>query len=250
MHHFFVNPRQIQEEQGEIIIQGTDVNHIQNVLRMKSGEQLLVSNGEGNDYMCKIKAFEENGVLLSIIDEVFEGTELKSKIYLFQGLPKGDKMELIIQKAVELGVYQIIPVATRRSVVKLDEKKAESKRKRWNVIAESAAKQSRRSIVPEVTRVMSFQEAIAYGKGFEYQLIPYENFKDMKSTKALLDTLDSQHAPEQIGIYIGPEGGFEEAEVEYSMEQGVTPVSLGKRILRTETAGLMLVSVLMYKLEE
>jgi 16S rRNA (uracil1498-N3)-methyltransferase len=217
---------------------------------MKVDEELLISDGEGKDYMCKIKSFSEDGILLSITDEVFEGTELASKIYLFQGLPKSDKMEFIIQKAVELGVYQIIPVATKRSVVKLDEKKAENKRKRWNAIAESAAKQSRRGIVPEVTQVMSFKEAIAYSQEFAYRFIPYENFKDMKSTRELLDSIGGETKPCNIGIYIGPEGGFEETEVEYGIEQGVHPISLGRRILRTETAGLMLCSVLMYKLED
>lgn len=250
MHHFFVSPMQIHEESGEIQICGTDVNHIRNVLRMKVSERLLVSNGEGKDYMCEIQSFSEDAVLLTITDEVFEGTELKSRIFLFQGLPKSDKMEYIIQKAVELGVFQIVPVATKRSVVKLDEKKAESKRKRWNAIAESAAKQSRRGIVPEVMQVMSYKEAIAASASFTYRFIPYENFKDMKSTKELLDAIDHQVEGCDIAIYIGPEGGFEETEVAYAMEQGVQPVSLGRRILRTETAGLMLASVLMYKLEE
>src|SRR5574344_675905 len=162
MHHFFVTEDQIKKEDHQIVIHGSDVNHIKNVLRMKQGEELLISDGNGNDYLCKIDSYiaedNDNQVIAKITDEIFEGTELPSKIYLFQGLPKSDKMELIIQKAVELGAYEVIPVVTKRSVVKLDEKKAIAKIKRWNGIAESAAKQSRRSIIPKVKEIMRSEE--------------------------------------------------------------------------------------------
>lgn len=249
MHHFFVNPSQVNEREKQIVIRGGDVNHIRNVLRMKVSEDMLVSDGQGHDYMCRIAAFEEGTVLADITGETFEGTELRSKIYLFQGLPKSDKMELIIQKAVELGVYQVIPVSTRRSVVKLDEKKAAAKIKRWNGIAESAAKQSRRGIVPEVTGVMTFGQAVAYAESLEWKLIPYENFKDIRSTGEIIEKICDSSQSGSIGIFIGPEGGFDEAEVGYAVEHGIHPVSLGRRILRTETAGLMLLSVIMYHLE-
>ena len=250
MHHFFVNPSQVDEAENKIVIRGGDVNHIRNVLRMKVSEDMLVSDGQGHDYMCRIASFEEDGTILAdITEETFEGTELRSKIYLFQGLPKSDKMELIIQKAVELGVYQVIPVSTRRSVVKLDEKKAAAKIKRWNLIAESAAKQSRRGIIPEVTGVMTFKKAVAYAEDMEWKLIPYENFKDMRSTGDIMGKICDNSQNGSIGIFIGPEGGFDEAEVDYAGEHGIHPVSLGRRILRTETAGLMLLSVIMYHLE-
>ncbi|MBQ3583587.1 MAG: 16S rRNA (uracil(1498)-N(3))-methyltransferase [Lachnospiraceae bacterium] len=248
MHHFFVTPEWVDEEQKRIRISGSDVNHIRNVLRMKIGEEMLISDGAGKDYVCRLAQYHENEeVEAEILDEVFEGTELKSKIYLFQGLPKSDKMELIIQKAVELGAYEVIPVATKRAIVKLDKKKEESKRKRWNEISKSAAKQSRRSIVPEVKPVMSLKEAINYAKTLDINLIPYENYKDMSETKQVIDKIENGMS---IGIFIGPEGGFEEEEVDFAVENKVERISLGKRILRTETAGLMLISVLMFRLEE
>ena len=214
---------------------------------MKVEEELLVSNGQDKDYYCKIEAISDDEIKALILDEEFEGTELPTELYLFQGLPKSDKMELIIQKAVELGVKEIIPVATKRCVVKLDNKKEVSKIKRWQAISESAAKQSRRTIIPEVAPVMTFKEAINRAKEFELGIIPYENFKDMKETREVLEKVQKGI---KIGIFIGPEGGFEESEVQYALENGIHPISLGKRILRTETAGLAILSVLMFELED
>ncbi|MEE0862304.1 MAG: 16S rRNA (uracil(1498)-N(3))-methyltransferase [Lachnospiraceae bacterium] len=245
MHHFFVSPNQIDDKY--VTITGGDVNHIKNVLRMKVDEELLISNGQDKDYYCKIEAISDDEIKALILDEEFEGTELPTELYLFQGLPKSDKMELIIQKAVELGVKEIIPVATKRCVVKLDDKKEASKIKRWQAISESAAKQSRRTIIPEISSVMSFKEAINRAKEFELGIIPYENFKDMKETKEVLSKVQKGI---KIGIFIGPEGGFEESEVQYALDNGIHPISLGKRILRTETAGLAIVSVLMFQLED
>ena len=245
MHHFFVSPEQIDDKY--VIITGGDVNHIKNVLRMKVSEELLISNGQDKDYYCKIETISDDEIKALILDEEFEGTELPTELYLFQGLPKSDKMELIIQKAVELGVKEIIPVATKRCVVKLDDKKEASKIKRWQAISESAAKQSRRTIIPEISSVMSFKEAINRAKEFELGIIPYENFKDMKETKEVLAKVKKGI---KIGIFIGPEGGFEESEVQYALDNGIHPISLGKRILRTETAGLAIVSVLMFQLED
>ena len=172
--------------------------------------------------------------------------ELPSKIYLFQGLPKGDKMELIIQKAVELGVYEIIPVATKRAVVKLDAKKAEAKQKRWQSIAESAAKQSRRNIIPHIHEVVKFGQAVDYAKNLDITLIPYELAEDMEKTKQIFETIQPGQS---IGIFIGPEGGFDESEIALAQENGISPITLGKRILRTETAGMAVLSVLMFQLE-
>ena len=245
MHHFFVSPNQIDEKY--VTITGGDVNHIKNVLRMKVDEELLISNGQDKDYYCKIEAISDDEIKALILDEEFEGTELPTELYLFQGLPKSDKMELIIQKAVELGVKEIIPVATKRCVVKLDNKKEASKLKRWQAISESAAKQSRRTIIPEVSSVVTFKEAINRAKEFELGIIPYENFKDMKETREVLEKVQKGI---KIGIFIGPEGGFEESEVQYAFENGIRPISLGKRILRTETAGLTILSVLMFQLED
>ncbi len=244
MYHFFVTPQQVKE--NEICIEGSDVNHIKNVLRMKIGEQLEISDGNNKKYLCEISSLAADEVRVSIMEEVEKDTELPSKIYLFQGLPKSDKMELIVQKAVELGVYEIIPVATKRAVVKLDDKKALKKVERWNSIAEGGAKQSGRTIIPNVKNVMSYKEAVGYAADLDVMLIPYELADGMKETREIISNI----LPGQsVGIFIGPEGGFDTAEVEYAVENGAKAITLGKRILRTETAGLTTLSILMYHLE-
>lgn len=244
MHHFFVTPNQVNE--GAIQILGNDVNHIKNVLRMKVGEELQVSDGNNKRYLCTIEDLSMDSIRLSIQEELSVDTELKSQIYLFQGLPKSDKMELIIQKAVELGVYEIVPVATKRVVVKLDDKKAAKKIERWNSIAEGGAKQSGRNLIPKVTPVMSFKEALQYADKLDVVLIPYELAEDMQVTKEVVEKI----VPGQsVGIFIGPEGGFEVSEVEEAMKMEAKAITLGKRILRTETAGLTMLSILMYHLE-
>ncbi len=245
MYQFFVEPSQIQG--NRIIITGKDVNHIKNVLRMKKGEELAVSNGmDGKEYRCGIAEFTEDEVICELHFIKEDALELPSKVYLFQGLPKADKMELIIQKAVELGVYQVIPVSCKRAVVKLDEKKAKSKIARWQGIAEAAAKQSKRGIIPEVKDVMAMKEAIAYSGQCQIKLIPYELAEGMDKTKEIISSLKPG---EDVAIFIGPEGGFEEAEVQAAMESGIVPITLGKRILRTETAGMTVLSWIMYQLE-
>ena len=246
MQRFFVEPHQIDGERHEIHSTGSDVNHIANVLRMKKGEELWISDKE-KEYHCVIESTEEDEVLLHILYAQEPDYELKNRIYLFQGLPKADKMELIIQKAVELGAYSVVPVSTRRCVVKLDSKKAEKKVARWQQIAESAAKQSKRMLVPEVHSVMTFKEALAYAKELDVLLIPYELAKGMKETKELIQAIEPGKS---IGVFIGPEGGFEEQEVADAMEAGAKPITLGHRILRTETAGLAVLSVLMFQLED
>ena len=246
MYLFFVEPHQISDK--TVRIEGQDVNHIKNVLRMKIGEELSVSNGvDGKEYRCGIVAMDEECITCELRFVKEDGVELPSEVYLFQGLPKADKMELIIQKAVELGVYAVVPVATKRCVVKLDDKKAKSKIARWQGIAEAAAKQSKRRIVPEVKGVMSFKEAMNFVKDFEVKLIPYELAEDMSKTREIIGHLQPG---QKVAIFIGPEGGFEEAEVETAIQNGVEPITLGKRILRTETAGFTVLSWIMYQLEQ
>ena len=245
MYQFFVEPGQIQGRR--IIITGSDVNHIRNVLRMKPGEEIAVSNGtDGREYRCGIESFTEDEVICSLRFVKEDGVELPSRIHLFQGLPKADKMELIVQKAVELGAYEVIPVAARRCVVRLDEKKAASRISRWQGIAEAAAKQSRRGIIPQVHPVMNMREAVAYARTMEVKLIPYELAENMGRTKEVLEAVKSGT---DIAVFIGPEGGFEQEEIELAMAAGIEPVTLGRRILRTETAGLTVLSWLMYHLE-
>ena len=245
MQHFFADPSCVDGEQ--IRLAGSDVNHMKNVLRMKPGEEVWVSDGEGMDYFCSVEGYEEKEAVLRVVKKEVSQTELASRLILFQGLPKGDKMEWIVQKAVELGAYSVVPVSTRRCVVKLDNKKAEKKVSRWQQIAESAAKQSKRMLVPEVHSVMTFKEALVYAKELDVLLIPYELAKGMKETKELIRSIEPGKS---IGVFIGPEGGFEEQEVADAMEAGAKPITLGHRILRTETAGLAVLSVLMFQLED
>lgn len=244
MQQFFAEPSWIRE--NKIYMQGADVNHIKNVLRMKPGEDVRVNDGRGKTYLCCISSYEEQTAVLDILKELDSDTELPSRIILFQGLPKGDKMEWIVQKAVELGAYAIVPFAAKRSVVKLDEKKAAKKQARWQLIAKGAAEQSGRGIIPEVSAVQTFTEALRMAGELDVVLIPYELEEGMKETVRILEEV----APGQsVGIFIGPEGGFEEEEVERAKAAGAHAVTLGKRILRTETAGLTALSILMYHLE-
>lgn len=246
MYQFFVEPSQIQG--NRIVITGSDVNHIKNVLRMKAGDEIAVSNGmDGKEYRCGIESFTEDEIVCGLRFVKEDGVELPSKIYLFQGLPKADKMELIIQKAVELGAFEVIPVAAKRCVVRLDEKKAAGKISRWQGIAEAAAKQSKRAVIPKVHPVLSMKEAVAYAQNMDVKLIPYELAEGMQHTKQMIEAVK----PEQsIAVFIGPEGGFEESEIQMAREAGIEPVTLGRRILRTETAGFTVISWLMYQLEQ
>ena len=213
---------------------------------MKCGEDVWISDGGDKEYHCQIEELGEDEVLLHILYAQEPEYELPNKLYLFQGLPKADKMELIIQKAVELGAFSIIPVETKRCVVKLDVKKAAKKVVRWQQIAESAAKQSKRMLIPHVHEVITFKEALKYAESMDIRLIPYELAKGMPETKEILAAIEPGQS---IGIFIGPEGGFEEKEVKAAIEGGAKPITLGRRILRTETAGLAILSVLMFQLE-
>ena len=173
--------------------------------------------------------------------------ELASAVTLFQGLPKSDKMDLIVQKCVELGVDRIVPVSTKRAVVKLDAKKEQTRLKRWNTISESAAKQSGRGVIPEVSGVMSFEKALEEAKKLDVLLIPYERAEHMVETRRVMGEI---RPGQSVGIFIGPEGGFEESEVEEAVAAGARAITLGRRILRTETAGLAVMAMLGYLLEE
>lgn len=244
MYHFFVEEEQVNGENA--YISGSDVNHIVNVLRMKIGEELLISVKGDWDYLCKIEEIENDRVNLKLLESM-EQRELPIKLTLLQGIPKSDKLEMIIQKATELGVSNIIPVKTNRVVVKIEEKKQASKVARWNAIAQSAAKQSKRSIIPKVLNPQTLDNALEIVKDYGVKLLPYENADGIKKTKDILNSLDSKN---NIAVFIGPEGGFEEAEVKKSTDSGFEVITLGKRILRTETAGLALLSNIMIRLEE
>ena len=243
MQRFFVEPHQIDGERHEIHITGSDVNHIVNVLRMKKGEELWISDKE-KEYHCVIENAGEDEVLLHILYVQEPDYELKNRIYLFQGLPKADKMELIIQKCVELGVERIVAVSTERAIVKLDKKEGK-KLERWQKIAEAAAKQSGRGKIPEIGgQVLKFKDAVAEAKRLDGAIIPYEREEKMGLREFVKD-----FEGESIGVFIGPEGGFAEEEIALAKENGITPITLGKRILRTETAGMTTTAILLYELD-
>lgn len=247
MFQFFVDKSQIHESEGLAYITGPDVNHISHVLRMKPGEQFYVTDGERQGkYLCALKSVSAEQVVCDIVQNITDTTELPCEIVLYQGLPKADKMELIIQKAVELGASRIVPVETKRSVVKLDAKKVQAKISRWQGIAEAAAKQSKRDVIPVIGELMSLKEALKEAADFEVSMMPYENAEGMAYTRSLLESI----CPGQrVAIFIGPEGGFDDSEVEAALSMGTKPVTLGRRILRTETAGLAILSMLVYVLE-
>ena len=239
MYNFFIEKTALVD--GKCLITGKDYNHIKNVLRMKPGEKFLVSC-DNKSNLCKLLQFKNDTCIAEIICEDYQDTNLKAKIILFQGLPKSDKMELIIQKAVELGVDEIIPVQMARCVVSYDAKKVKSKTERFNSIAESAAKQSKRTSIPLVREVVNFDKALEIAKSLDLFLVPYENAKGMDSTTEALSNIKEDST---IGIMIGSEGGFEEKEIKKAIEVGGKTVSLGKRILRTETASITAMAMVM-----
>lgn len=243
MYQFFVENSQILGEKIEI--SGADYNHIANVLRMKAGEKIRISDEDGRSYLCEIDSFEENYVYAKILEFDGLGTELENKIYLFQGLPKGDKMETVIQKSVELGVFRVIPVAMKHCVMKLDAKRAENKTRRWNAISESAAKQAKRTMIPEVSAPVSYHEALELAKELDVVLVPYENERGMDYTR---ETISAIKPGQSIGIFIGPEGGFADEEIN-ALESDMHKISLGRRILRTETAGMATLAMIIYALD-
>ncbi len=243
MYNFFVNEKQRLND--KYVIKDSDFNHIKNVLRMTVGDTFLVSNN-GVSNLCEIEEFESESVIARVIEENYNDTSLPINIYLFQGLPKGDKMELIIQKTVELGVESVIPVEMNRCVVKLDDKKKKSKVSRWQSISESAAKQSKCNKIPEISEVLTYKQALEKAKELDLLLVPYESKNGMADTKEALSQIKKGMS---VGILIGPEGGFDEKEIELATENGGKVVSLGKRILRTETAAITTVGMCMLHAE-
>ncbi len=243
MYQFFVEDEQVGKD--FITITGPDVNHMKNVLRMKPGETVRISSRSGHDYECRVLELTSEFVQLDILNSEIAGTELPCKIYLFQALPKGERMEYVIQKAVELGVYEIIPVAMKYCVVKLDEKRAQAKVKRWQAVAQNAAKQSKRSRIPLVHPVMTYEDAVRYALECDRCLVPYENERGMKAAAQAFMNIQPN---EKISVIIGPEGGFAEHEIE-AVRQKMQVISLGKRILRTDTAAITMMALLMMHIE-
>ena len=249
MYRFFVERDQIDTVSKKAVITGDDRNHIKNVLRMKEGEEVsLMIPGDDSEYRCAVADYTPDEVVLDLLFVKESNVELPCEVVLYQALPKADKMELIITKAVELGATRIVPVSAKRSVVKLEGDKASKKITRWNTISEAAAKQSKRAIIPEVSNVMTMEEALNDCRLFEAKIIPYElsDPDSMNETRKMIGGI----APgSKIAVFIGPEGGFAEEEIEMAVEAGFTPVTRGHRILRTETAGLVVLSWIVYNIE-
>ncbi len=258
MYKFFVPNTQIKE--NEIYITGTDVNHISNVLRLKLNDKILISNKEANQetektYVSEIIRFSKDSVICRIIDVVAKSVESNVNIDLFQGLPKADKMEYIIQKTTELGVKRIIPVNMSRCVVKIDSKLEEKKIARWQKIAEVAAKQSKRDIIPKIENVLKIEDICKNIDKYDIILLAYENeskttLKDeLLNLKKNININININKKLNIGIVIGPEGGLSDIEVNKLIESNAKCVSLGKRILRTETAPIVMISDIIYEFE-
>ncbi|MCX8131006.1 MAG: 16S rRNA (uracil(1498)-N(3))-methyltransferase [Clostridia bacterium] len=242
MPKFFIEKENISG--NYIYIYGDDVNHIRRVLRLKCGDNIIVCDGNGYDYDVRIECFEQEAVKTSIVSTSANISEPPVDVTLFQGIPKSDKMDFIIQKSVELGVNRIIPVSTERTVVRIDSKKdAESKVSRWQRIALEAAKQCNRGAIPQISFPISYLESLDLAKQADLAIIPYE-----KETGNGLRVLIKEKNIKKLSILIGPEGGFSEKEIENAIRYGINPVTLGPRILRTETAGIAVISILMYEL--
>ena len=237
MARFFVDKKNISEK--SILIDGEDVLHISRVLRMREGDTLTVCDGEKCDYLCEISEISKKEIVCKILERCDNQNECACAVTLYQGVPKGAKMDLIIQKCVEMGAVKIIPFISERTVAS-----AKGKFDRFQKIATEAAKQSGRGIVPEISEIVSFEEALSLLSQNELSLMAYENCDG----KTLKDALRGKN-PKTIGIMIGPEGGFAESEVLKAKELGAEIVSLGKRILRTETAGLSVISNIIYEIE-
>ena len=244
MRSFFAQQDWIFDDHIEL--SGHEYNHIKNVLRMHAGDKISILSGDNYCYECTISDIDNEKILCSVDDKYIRASELGVKVTFFQGLPKSDKMELIIQKSVELGAYGIVPVMMDRSVVKLDEKKKRSRVERWNAIAQNAAMQSRRAYVTEVSEVMDYKTALEKVRDYDHFLFPYECADGFGRTKEVLKNIK---AGESVAVFVGPEGGFSLEEVQAAEKAGATIISLGKRILRTETVALMVMSFFNYLFE-
>ena len=247
MPKFFIKTENLKENE-EIWLTGSDVNHIKNVLRKKIDDKINICNSDTQkNYECVIKNIEENKIVCKILDEVKSLAESNLNITIFQGLPKSDKMELIIQKATELGVKTIVPVITKRTVIKLKDKDKQNKVDRWRKIAEVAAKQSGRDIIPTIENIINIAD-IKF-ENYDKVLVLYENEEKLSIKDEIAQLKNNDKEELNIGIVIGPEGGFAESEIEQlKLNQNVSVITLGKRILRTETVALVVSGILMYEL--
>ena len=242
MSRFFIEKDQIFSD--HVVITGEDVKHIRNVLRLSQGDIVTVCDGAGTDYSVRIAEMDPARVKAEILQSAPNRNEPPIEVTLYQGLPKSDKMELIIQKGVELGVTSVVPVYTERTVVKLESRKDEERKtERWQRIAFEASKQCNRGIVPKIGMPVAFKKALELSAADHLRIIPYE-----KEAVHRLKSCIPANNIEKAAIFIGPEGGFSDKEIETAEALGVLPVTLGPRILRTETAGMAVLAIIMYEI--
>ncbi len=244
MARFFVPADQLTED--TVLITGEDVNHITRVLRLNTGDCITVSTGDSTEYLVEITTTSKTAVTGKVVQTCSVNREPELKVTLVQGLPKGDKMDLIIQKGTELGVSRIIPVETKRSVVKLEGKKAEQRVARWQRIAEEAAKQCRRNLVPEIAPLTNWSAVLASLPEGVWAVVPWED-EAQQSLKKLLQLTLAPTESKEVWVFIGPEGGIAPEEIVACRSRGVVPVTLGPRILRTETAGLAVLTMILFQ---
>ncbi|HYE81185.1 MAG TPA: 16S rRNA (uracil(1498)-N(3))-methyltransferase [Clostridia bacterium] len=244
MHRFFIKRENIRK--GGITLEGEDVKHISRVLRLQPGDKLVLCDGEGTDYITAIESIDKYSVKTMIINKETSKGESGIDVILYQGIPKSTKMDLIIQKCTEMGIRRIVPVYTARTVVRLESEKDEKKKvERWTKIAEEAAKQSGRGVIPTVDMPVSLQEAFEDAAELDAVIVPYEQEESISVKEAL-----SKDKVGSIGFFIGPEGGFEASEMLAAKKMGALPVTLGSRILRTETAGVVVLACIMYEYDQ
>lgn len=249
MPKFFIRDNQIEEE--KIKIYGQDVNHIKNVFRKTIGDTIKVCNEDTKDnYLAKIVEINQNKVEAVILEKFKSNSEPGIFIHVFQGLPKADKMELIIQKSVELGVSKITPVSMRRCIVKIAPKDQMKKIQRWQKISEAASKQCGRNIVPIIDNVIKVKDICEFAKDYDSILVAYENEENNKLKCELQRLKNNKSNNLKIAIVIGPEGGLADEDVNYLKENGAKSITLGKRILRTETVALNIISIINYEFED
>lgn len=242
MSKFFVEPGNINKD--SVLITGENIKHIKNVLRLSAGDEIMVSDGQGTDYRVRISRFDSNGISAVIVEKFRNNTEPPIWVTLYQGIPKSDKMDFIIQKCIELGIARIVPVMTERTIVRFSSHDdIEKKVSRWKKISEEASKQCNRGIIPDVAMPIFFEEAVRESSGYQLSIMPYENER-----KNRLASIIKKCNFKKISVFIGPEGGFSDKEAAIALEKGIIPVTLGPRILRTETAGMAVLSIIMYEL--
>lgn len=240
MYNFFIDNSGVLADGYKIV--GKDYNHVKNVLRMKTGEDLLITI-DGRSDLCCITEITSDSVIVKLLKKNYNSTELPVKITLFQGICKGEKMDFVIQKAVELGVFEIVPTDMKRCIAKIEDKKAKQKTERFNLVSESASKQSKRNIIPKVLEPLSFSKALEYASMLDLVIVPYECADGMNALKTTLSLIKPNMS---VGVIIGSEGGFDDSEIEAVKKlENAKIVSLGKRILRTETASVTTLSALM-----